>query len=137
MIFYFNKLEIDQLLTWVIIDHQKSSALEIIKNNVSINGNITFKKKLKIGNIVIKTQISPLDNGDIELDIKDASIAGLNIFGVIRKKAGELIVSSFNQFFPQCTTWKNHNGNIQVHIPGVIFKQFEIVGENILIELLI
>lgn len=136
MIFQFNKSEIDQLLTWVF-DPKSQTVLEIIKNNVSMNGNVVFKKNLKVGSVVIKIQIYPLDNGDLELNIKDASIAGLNVFGVIRKKAGELIVSSFNKFLPQCTTWKNHNGNIQVHVPGVLFKQFGIVGESVLIELLV
>lgn len=136
MIFQFNKSEIEQLLNWAF-DSKQQTILEIIKNNVSMNGNIVFKRNLKIGSVVIKLQIYPLNNGDLELNIKDASIAGLNIFGAIRKKAGELIISSFSKFLPQCTIWKNHTGNIQIHIPGVIFKQFGIVGESVLIDLLL
>lgn len=137
MIFQFNKSEIDKLLAWVFTDPKNQAMLEIVQKNVSMNGDLTFKKHIKIGSVMMRMQIYPLENGDIELNIKDASIAGLGVFGVIRKKAGELIISSFNQYAPQCNVWKNEKGNIQIHVPGVAFKQFGIVGESVLLELFI
>lgn len=135
MIFQFNKSEIDKLFVWVFTDPKNQAMLEIVQKNISINGDLTFKKHIKIGNVMMRMQIYPLKNGDVELNITHASIAGLGVFGVVRKKAGELIISSFNQYAPQCNIWKNEKGNIQIHIPGVYFEQFGIVGESILLEL--
>lgn len=137
MIFQFNKPEIDKLLAWVFTAPENQAMLEIVQKNISMNGDVTFKKSIKIGSVMMRVQIYPLENGDVELNIKDASIAGLGVFGVVRKKAGELIISSFNQYVPQCKTWKNEKGNIQIHVPGIAFKQFGIVGESVLLELFI
>lgn len=137
MIIRSNRDDIVKLISLVLSDTKYQPVVSTIRDNVSMDGDIGFKKKLKIGDVQIRVQIYPLENGDLELNITKASIAGLGIFGVVRKKAGEMTVSVLTQYLPQCKTWKNEKGNIQMHIPGVTFKQFGIVGEEILVELLV
>jgi hypothetical protein len=134
MILKFNKPEIDKILFWILSNPKYKPVLEIMKTTISLNGSIIFKKNLKIGSVMMKIYITALSNGDIELDIKDASISGFGAFGVIRKKAGELIISFVSQYAPQCTIWKNEKGNIQLHMPSVVFKEFTITRDSIFIE---
>lgn len=137
MIIRSNRDDIVKLISLVLFDPKYQLVIDTIRNNVSMDGDVGFKKKLKIGDVQIRVQIYPLENGDLELNITKASIAGMGIFGVVRKKAGEMTVSTLTQYLPQCKTWKNERGNIQMNVPGVVFKQFGIVGEEILVELLV
>ena len=137
MIIRSNRDDIVKLISLVLSDTKYKPVVSTIRDNVSMDGDVGFKKKLKIGDVQIRVQIYPLENGDLELNITKASIAGLGMFGVVRKKAGEMTVSTLTQYLPQCKTWKNEKGNIQMHVPGVAFKQFGIVGEEILVELLV
>jgi len=135
MILQFNKTEITKLLSWVLSDPKSKPVLDIIEQNVTMNGDITFKKNLKLGNVMIRVLIYPIEGGDLEINIKDASIAGFSVFGIVRKKAGEMIVAALGQHLTKCKVWKNGKGNIQLHTPGVTFEQFGIVGEDVLLEL--
>ena len=135
MILRFNKSEITKLLSWVLKDPKSKPVLDIIEQNVTMNGDITFKKNLKIGSVMIRVLIYPIEDGDLEINIKDASIAGFGVFGVVRKKAGEMMVTALGQHLTKCKVWKNDKGNVQLHTPGIVFKQFGIVGEDVLLEL--
>lgn len=137
MIIRCNKSEIVSLLTLTLTDVKYAQTLDILKQNVSLNGDVTFKKDLKLGAVMMRLQVYPLENGNIEINIKEATIAGFGAFGVVRKKAGELIVSSFTKYLTECKTWKNDKGNIEFQIPNITFEQFAIVGEDMLIELLV
>jgi hypothetical protein len=125
------------LLSALLTDAKYIPTLDILKQNVSLNGDVTFKKNLKLGAVTMRLQIYPLENGNIEINIKEATIAGFGAFGVVRKKAGELIVTSLSKYLSQCKIWKNDKGNVEFQVPNITFEQFAIVGEDMLIELLI
>ena len=137
MLLRCNKSDLVNILDFKLAGSQYQYVIDTLRQNITMNGDVTFTKNIKIGNVMIRMEVYPLDNGDIEINIKNASIAGLGIFGVVRKKAGEMIVSTLTQYAPQLKTWKNDRGNIEIHIPGVTVKQCGIAGEEILLELLI
>lgn len=97
------------------------------KDNFSINKEITFKFK-KTVDIKLSFDIREFE-GDLEIDIGTASVAGLRL-GIARKIAGEQFVKLMQEKVPKIKTWKNNRGNIQLSLPGVVFKQAFITTDN-------
>jgi len=137
MLLRTNKRDLDDFLQLFFGHKTESILIPIIKQNVFLESALVFKKRTKIGEIYLKLDIYPLENGDLEIDIKDAKIAGMGVFGIVRKKAGELIVSNLNTYIPCLKTWKNSKANIQINIPGVQVRKFIISSDEVLIELVI
>jgi len=137
MLLRTNKRELNNLIQLFFGHNAESIAVSTIQHKMFFESSFVFKKRTKVGEIYLKLDIYPLHNGDLEIDIADAKIAGMGVFGVVRKKAGELIVSNMTAHVPCVKTWKNSKGNIQIQIPGVFVKRFIISGDEVLIELVV
>ena len=126
-----SKFEIDSFLQ--DLDSLKDSILvSTLKNNLSINGIVTFKKKLVIGNVEISFSLEAQD-GRIILTITNASIAGLGIFGVVRKKAGEMIVEAINTHSGLVAV--KEEGLVKISIPDFTVSFIGIVNDTLHLEM--
>ena len=126
-----SKFEIDSFLQ--DLDSLKDSVLvSTLKNNLSINGIVTFKKKLVIGNVEISFSLEAQD-GRIILTITNASIAGLGIFGVVRKKAGEMIVEAINTHSGLVAV--KEEGLVKISIPDFNVSFIGIVNDTLHLEM--
>ena len=73
-------------------------------------------------------------DGELELNIIGAKALGSGFFGVIRKKAGDLIISMAAPYSPRIQVRKHTNGNIRIKIPGINFTKYSLTAGEISID---
>ena len=130
MKFNVSKNEIDSLISNLNLD--EGSSLNTLRDNVTIDRGVNFKKKLLVGNVEISFTLSN-SNGEIILTITNASIAGLGIFGVVRKKAGEMIVEAINTHSGLVAV--KEEGLVKISIPDFNVSFIGIVNDTLHLEM--
>ena len=116
MLINFSKEDILNSLKILNIDNT------LIDQTIEINNLIIINKQLPIGALTMEIQILPVDNY-LEINITKAQILGQSAFGVIRKIAGDFILSTLNPFQAKIKSFKTKNGNIGLQMPNVKITQ--------------
>lgn len=90
---------------------------------IRIDKIIAFSFKTQIGTLVVGGQFDTTPDGDLVFDISQATIGGLGLFGIVRKKANEEIVKILRPLLRNGHIFRNPKGNLQLHIDGIEFKR--------------
>ena len=99
--------------------------------SITINNVVIITHKVPVvGDVMLQIAIKAL-NGSVELNITKANIAGMSIFGTVRKKAGDLILSTLKPYSKYVTAVKSQQGNILLTVKGINFTQANIAGEDV------
>ena len=105
----FSKIDIIGLFSFLNVDSAS------INQCLDIKDFIIIQKTLPIGSATIEISFSTI-NGSLILNIVDAKVLGNSMFGLVRKFAGEFIISFLNNY-KFIKTIKNKGGNIEINSP--------------------
>lgn len=108
---------------------EDKSVLDMIK----LTDRLEFVIPTKAGKIEIHGWLGVLD-GDVIFNIDRAWIARMDLFGLVRKKAGEKIVSTLQPMIPNGRIWKNEKGNIQLSLDDLKFRRVALSNGEVLID---
>ena len=119
-------------LAWLSADVKGglAQAIATFDTCVSFSDAICIHKNLPVGSISMNLAVSALEGG-IEINIKSVQLLGMNWFGTIRKKAGDMILAYLKPYAPTLKSWKNDKGNIQLQLQGVTMTAFDITTDSL------
>jgi len=100
---------------------------------INITNCLSIKKTLPVGSISMDLYLAAVD-GCIELNIKNAQLFGVNWFGVLRQKAGEILLTTLNPYQSKIKSWKADNGNIRLQIPNIQIKNINCSNGILVLE---
>lgn len=119
MVVAVSKPEASTLLLWLseALNLGLDEMVATFNAYVTITTGIQLTYKLPVGSVSMLLALSAAD-GCLVLDIEHAQAIGLNWFGVLREKAGEIILGALNPYQHLVKSWKHTDGNIRLQLPS-------------------
>ena len=111
------------------------NTIPLVKECFKLDNGICITKSLPIiSGIKLKIMVTAEDNsGNLDLNITQATIAGIGFFGVLRVQAAKLIIKAAAPY-TMIKLWKNNKGNLTLSIPQIYFSQAGIVGDKLYLD---